>query len=488
MSKKCTFLGLVKMIIIILIIFITSCEKKECTPGINVNFNADKTIIHVDETIAFVDLSVGEPDVWNWEFEGGTPTTSTEQNPRVSYSQPGTFSVELTSSNSEKSDVELKTGFIIVLSKVTALFSASDTLCIQGSEITFTDNSKGEPTEWLWEFEEGTPTYSTEQNPMVLYSQPGTFSVKLTSSNSEISDVEFKIGFIKVLSPVTALFSVSDTVFGQGSEITFTDNSKGEPTEWLWEFEEGTPASSTDQNPIVTFSKSGIYNVKLTVANLLSSDSITKSINSMPTEGLVAYYPFSGSPIDETGNGHDGVASGGINLTTDRFNNVNSAYEFDGINDFINTSSIFDFSSRSLSLWINPYDISGSVSTVKVAISQDDDELDYGILRVDFEDYYMNLWAGGSSGKYTTPDVSINSWVHLVLIRDEERTIYYVNNVLVYTSTSDGIGSTWGPNPEFIIGSGRHTTDQFFKGKIDDIRIFNRVINESEIQTLYAGH
>ena len=288
--------------------------------------------------------------------------------------------------------------------------------------------------------------------------------------------------------PVVALFSVSDTVFNQGTQITFTDNSEGLPDEYIWEFEGGTPATSTEKNPTVVFAQAGIFNVTLTVVNSNNTSSISREVISMPTEGMAAFYPFNGSANDESGNGHHGVTGGNIVLTTDRFDQTNAAYEFDGVNDFINTSSTFDFPNRTLSLWINAYDISGTGATAKVAITQDDNALNNGILRVDFQNNQMTLWAGGVSGKYVTSTVTANSWMHLVLIREGATTRYYVDNVLAHSSTADASGSTINPVPEFIIGSGRLTTDQFFKGKIDDIRVYNRALNEQEINALQVGY
>ena len=48
------------------------------------------------------------------------------------------------------------------------------------------------------------------------------------------------------------------------------------------------------------------------------------------TDGLVAYYPFNGNANDESGNGHNGIASGSVRLVADRFGNIESAYEFYG--------------------------------------------------------------------------------------------------------------------------------------------------------------
>ena len=49
----------------------------------------------------------------------------------------------------------------------------------------------------------------------------------------------------------------------------------------------------------------------------------------IPTDGLVAWYPFNGNVNDESGNGNDGVSDGAA-LTADRDGNLNSAYAFDG--------------------------------------------------------------------------------------------------------------------------------------------------------------
>ena len=56
--------------------------------------------------------------------------------------------------------------------------------------------------------------------------------------------------------------------------------------------------------------------------------------------GLVAFYPFNGNPNDESGNGNHGVEQGGISLTADRFGIENSAYYFDGDDDYLLITTI----------------------------------------------------------------------------------------------------------------------------------------------------
>lgn len=77
---------------------------KEITVGgtqvvLTSNFSADKTNVNTDEAVKFTDISEGNPTVWLWQFEGGNPASSTEQNPTVTYSQEGTYNVSLKVSN-----------------------------------------------------------------------------------------------------------------------------------------------------------------------------------------------------------------------------------------------------------------------------------------------------------------------------------------------------------------------------------------------------
>ena len=68
--------------------------------GIVADFVADVTAVAVGGSVHFTDNSWGaQLNSWNWEFEGGTPATSTAQNPTVTYNQAGTFGVRLTVSN-----------------------------------------------------------------------------------------------------------------------------------------------------------------------------------------------------------------------------------------------------------------------------------------------------------------------------------------------------------------------------------------------------
>ena len=88
---------------------------------------------------------------------------------------------------------------------------------------------------------------------------------------------------------------------------------------------------------------------------LLSAFVGLSAIAQIPTNGLVAYYPFNGNAKDSSGNGNNGSVNGAT-LTTDRFGNCNSAYLFDGVSNYISlpTSKLINLNTYSYSLWVMP--------------------------------------------------------------------------------------------------------------------------------------
>jgi PKD repeat protein len=78
------------------------------------DFSADPTTVQVGNSVQFTDLSTNIPTSWSWTFEGGSPATSTDQNPSVTYNTIGTYTVTLTAENALGSDTETKTDYITV--------------------------------------------------------------------------------------------------------------------------------------------------------------------------------------------------------------------------------------------------------------------------------------------------------------------------------------------------------------------------------------
>lgn len=97
---------------------------------------------------------------------------------------------------------------------VVADFQASSVSVPEGSDVSFTDKSSGNPTSWSWKFEGGTPDTSTQQNPThILYSTPGTYEVSLTVSDGTHSNTETKTNYIVVYPLVSGAWLPQATGF-----------------------------------------------------------------------------------------------------------------------------------------------------------------------------------------------------------------------------------------------------------------------------------
>jgi len=90
-------------------------------PLCKADFNASKRIICAGESVQFKDDSYNTVTAWTWQFEGGIPEISTDQNPTVTYAQPGKYKVILTAQNSQEAKTETKIDYITVLKPYTQL-------------------------------------------------------------------------------------------------------------------------------------------------------------------------------------------------------------------------------------------------------------------------------------------------------------------------------------------------------------------------------
>lgn len=115
----------------------------------------------------------------------------------------------------------------------------------------------------------------------------GTYNVRITKNGYEPYETQVTVADnaavtinaeMVALEGIVADFIVNETAVVVGNSVHFTDNSWGaQLTDWEWEFEGGTPANSTDQNPTVTYNDAGVFGVRLTVTNA-DGESNTKYI------------------------------------------------------------------------------------------------------------------------------------------------------------------------------------------------------------------
>ena len=211
----------------------------------------------------------------------------------------------------------------------------------------------------------------------------------------------------------------------------------------------------------------------------------------VPTNGLVGYWPFNGNANDESGNGNNGSVNGAT-LTTDRFGNSNSAYNFNGNNTHIAVPS-----NNSLQL-INNYTINGWFNA---NIFFNTNISDRSIVsKVQSTGWYggYEVMVGGTSNDIThvgnvggnnfnvgSTGYSINTWYMFTATYNGNVMNLYMNGVLVNSQPKSGNLDT--SNLPLIFGM-RDGNFQFFNGKIDDIGIWNRALTQQEITNLYNAN
>jgi PKD repeat protein len=118
------------------------------------NFSANPTQICKGGSVAFTDLSTNTPTSWSWAFAGGTPATSTAQNPVITYNTAGTYGVTLTATNSAGSNTATMTGYIKVKGKPGApamVVGPTTELCPTGTpSAVYSIDSVAEATSYTW--------------------------------------------------------------------------------------------------------------------------------------------------------------------------------------------------------------------------------------------------------------------------------------------------------------------------------------------------
>lgn len=126
---------------------------------------------------------------------------------------------------------------------------------------------------------------AVETRMRVAMSREGSPNTCGDIGNGEVEDYTIVITSAVPQAPVAA-FSSDKTAINAGEAIQFFDNSMNNPDSWSWTFEEGEPATSIIQNPLVVFSSPGIYNVTLVVSNSVGSDitSSTITVTAPPSE------------------------------------------------------------------------------------------------------------------------------------------------------------------------------------------------------------
>jgi len=222
-----------------------------------------------------------------------------------------------------------------------------------------------------------------------------------------------------------------------------------------------------------------------------ASNTVNVTLLSVPTTDLVAYFPFNGNANDASGYTHNGTVSGAT-LTTDRFGNGSKAYYFSGSPSTINVGAIPEITSGSnwtVSFWMNTDVVENYRNPLDFSyISTGNNQGPRFELSLDGNFSFASGIGGVSGETYAVlriqNHITVGHWSHVIGMRDGNILRFYIDNVEVGNQTT----TLWPPTfTNLVIGHGFTTSEinRWFKGSVDDIRVYKRALTSQEIDTLY---
>ena len=213
--------------------------------------------------------------------------------------------------------------------------------------------------------------------------------------------------------------------------------------------------------------------------------------NSKANNGLIAYYPFNGDANDETENNNNGLVFEAM-LTEDRNGIAESAYIFDGKNDYImiNNNTVFNVDNITVESWIKINTLPSEPTNKIMVRDQVNNNRIFQLSLTNLGKLKFIAMNEDGTGDWeiqitTINTLTVNIWYHVIAtFGKEEGAFIYVN------------GEKWGEDKTFTGGLVKGTapitiggSDLYghisFNGTIDDVKIYNRALPENECKTHY---
>ncbi len=358
-------------------------------------------------------------------------------------------------------------------------FSSSGSSDPEGTSLTYS-----------WAFGDGST--STSANPSHTYASSGTYSANLTVSDGTNSATSANITITVTIPgqnyPPVAAASASVAGGVVPLSVNFSSAGSSDPEgstlTYNWDFGDGS--TSTAANPSHTYQSSGVFSAQLTVSdgtNNVSATPITISIAN-GASGLVAAYGFEEgtgtTTADASGNGNAGAISG---ATWTANGHSGNALTFNGTSAMVsvNDSASLDLTSgMTLEAWVYPTTLKSSWTDI---IFKSGDV--YFLMGTTPTSQFPDVGGAFTANNvFGTSALPLNTWSHLAGTYDGTTLRFYLNGNQVATGTvSATIPTSTGP---LSIG-GDSGGSQYWTGMIDEVRIYNRALSATEVQTDMAS-
>ncbi|MCZ7609348.1 MAG: T9SS type A sorting domain-containing protein [Ignavibacterium sp.] len=276
-------------------------------------------------------------------------------------------------------------------------------------------------------------------------------------------------------------YNAGSTTFTVTSNTTWTvsDNAS-----WLTI----SPTNGNNNGTLTATYTENATTIQRTATITVTGSSITRQVTviqagqiSVPTNGLLAYYPFNNNTNDASGNGFNGIVMGGATFVSDVNGNQNCALSFDGLDDVVEVSNFIwpTTDTYTICAFLKLTDLLEERGILSIADYYPRFEIS-NLSHIYGWPYLIYWWSGGNTSfplRYAS--VGFDQWVHLTVINANGNLKGYVNGVKYNESNYN--------SPQFVNGVLKLglSGPNYMKGVLDEIRIYDRALTDSEIQAIY---
>lgn len=243
----------------------------------------DKKLICRGNPVTFTATGLNTRNIQNyqWFFGDGSSLTTRQPTTTKTYANPGLYLVRVVTTDVNNCVDSSKTDTLIVKGP-TANFSANKTQICPGDVVIFKDSSYPDTIspikQWIWNYGDGSrqDTLLTKTPTRThTYTQSGSYTVSLTVIDSSGCSHEKVMSTLVNVASIKAAFTSPDTLSCPGIAVHFTNTSSGNGLSYQWSF--GDSTFSNQVNPQKSYSKEGVYSVKLVTTNASGcTDSLTR--------------------------------------------------------------------------------------------------------------------------------------------------------------------------------------------------------------------
>jgi len=333
--------------------------------------------------------------------------------------------------------------------------------------------------------------------------------MKINVPDPEVFAILFLSGFLcysctkeKTTIPILTTLSVTEITQTSGRSGGIISDDGGAPvaSRGICWSEDNSPAISDDK----TFDGSGIGEFTSSMTNLTpgtvyyvrayaTNSAGTAYGNELSfktgeislTDGMVAFYPFSGNANDESGNENNGTVHGAT-LANDRNGKPNSAYSFNGTNNYIEVPDSPDLDiTNQITICAWRYITTNSLGRLVRKINTWGPPVGGYILSGAADYINSELQLDTHTGVIITRKEStypLNTWGFVAMTFDGIKVTLYYNGEII--KTEDVAGHIVTNNMSLLIGASERV--EYFAGTIDEVRIYNRALSQEEIQKIYS--